>query len=723
MTTTSAIGPDSLNDDLAIVQEGDIITFDSNLSGTISLVNSLPLITSDIIIRGPTNGTVIIDGSNKYQIFNVASGSLTLSNITLNNALNSSPGGALNIEMGASASLDTVSLSGSDGNVRSGDPLYISPEGTLQTHNVSFSTNHISTEKNILLDTDSSYILTSDAMMQPQIIIEGTGNIRKEGEGTVVLTTAASSTAVDIAITVHKGTVIFTGTSTEPIFVNQGGTIQGNFSVLHLVNSGTVKPGTIGAIGAISLTNDYSQTEGSNLQIEVLASGAIDSVQVGGNAFLSGSLTLLPDNGMYFKGDSYTFLTTNGDINGTFDSFSSIAPGFIFSVQYLQNSIQIEVLKNVLSLYGGTFKKDAQTVKSILENADVTRGSDLAFILTALNALDPPSPLEQGLEQLHPGPFWALGWVDASAMHQINARIVEQRSSFCGRPCMQMTKKACCPLLKNNGLWVSGIGEKIHQSSVSEMKGFHDLTKGVLIGYDRSLGAKATIGLASGYTHANIFWRDHGGNTKTQGAHTVAYSSFCLERLQVDASILGSYYHYDVSRNIIFPGIDRTAKSSLNGFGVMGHLGASLLYSKTQVNLSPFVGIDYTSLWRSRFKEHGAESINLKGSSTRAGFVRTEIGLSASQEYCLGWATFVPSASLSWVYFAQVTTSHVKTHLEGIMQEFTINLTKHGYNEIAPAVSLGFILGDNFWISASYSGEFGPRRMEQELTLNLRWQF
>src|ERR1700722_6062674 len=46
-------------------QSGDEITFNPNLSGVISLQSVLPWINGDLIIQGPTSGTVVIDGMDE----------------------------------------------------------------------------------------------------------------------------------------------------------------------------------------------------------------------------------------------------------------------------------------------------------------------------------------------------------------------------------------------------------------------------------------------------------------------------------------------------------------------------------------------------------------------------------------------------------------------------------------------------------------------------------
>lgn len=71
----------------------DSITFDSSLSGTITLTSALPAISQNVNITGPGQSVISIDGAGAYRPFMVNSGvSLTLSNLTLKRGQNTNGG-------------------------------------------------------------------------------------------------------------------------------------------------------------------------------------------------------------------------------------------------------------------------------------------------------------------------------------------------------------------------------------------------------------------------------------------------------------------------------------------------------------------------------------------------------------------------------------------------------------------------------------------------------
>jgi hypothetical protein len=63
------------------------ISFDSSVTGTISLTGELPALTQDVAIQGPGTGSLTIDGGNTYRALTVRAGvNATLSGVTIQNA-------------------------------------------------------------------------------------------------------------------------------------------------------------------------------------------------------------------------------------------------------------------------------------------------------------------------------------------------------------------------------------------------------------------------------------------------------------------------------------------------------------------------------------------------------------------------------------------------------------------------------------------------------------
>lgn len=750
ITSLADSGPGTLREALLSAQDGDIFNFQTDLSGTLLLESSLPDISSSITINGPLSNSVVIDGASQYQIFMIDSGISAISNLQLMHGAGSL-GGVLLLQPLTSASLAHVSVNHCDG-ISCDCPILVGASAMLTTQNLVISNSSSGSGDDIIFATDSAMLLSSDKSAQPQIVLEGgTASLSKQGNGTVQISTHEP---VDISLAITEGTLAFNGETSQPINVGSGGGLNGNFSCFYLVNDGFVKPGN--SIGVITLSGDYNQT--GTLQIELSPAGNADLLQVGGNAFLDGSLALLLEQGLYLKGETFTFLTTGGTVNGQFSNSSSNQIGLAYTLQYSPTTVQIEVLNNTLSLQGAEFTGNTNEVMTILEDATVFRGTDLFSVMSALNATNSPSSLAQGLDQLDPDHFLSIAWSDATTLYQLSGMASSQQFTFYDIPCSsteqstikncpssntywrwfggvdekqaQQAKEAskdsaCCPPRKANRLWVSGIGERTRQHTIESLIGFRTCAGGAFLGYDRRVAAPLSVGAYVGYTYSHLSWVDstHHGKTNTNGYYASLYSTFCWKHLQMDAAVIGSLYHYNIARKIDFTNIHRTARSSPHGHGLLGHFGASTFFPIKKVHFFPFAKIDYISIWQDQFREHGAGSIDLIVSSTRTGFIHAEAGLFADRRFCMKWGAVVPSAGLSWVYLGPTSGTHIKGKLVSVPETINSSTSNHGFNAIAPMASLGFIVGDQWWISAAYKGEFAKDRTEQTINLNARWQF
>lgn len=96
VTNTNDSGAGSLREVLAIAQAGDVITFDSAVSGTILLTTGPLSVVQAITIIGPATAVLTISGNHTFQILNSPT-SLTLTNLTLADGYTTGDGGGLQI--------------------------------------------------------------------------------------------------------------------------------------------------------------------------------------------------------------------------------------------------------------------------------------------------------------------------------------------------------------------------------------------------------------------------------------------------------------------------------------------------------------------------------------------------------------------------------------------------------------------------------------------------
>lgn len=320
VTSTDDSGPGTLRDALESIGTGDTITFDSSLTGTIVLASALPAITIDTVITGPTSGSVTIDGSSLYQIFEVNSYT-SISNLTLTNNDTSTLGSAILIDDSATLTLDTVSIPHCASSCQA--PVYLQENATLFSNNMTFSSPGGS-GVDVLFADGSGGAFGCDSSVQPEVWIDssGTATLYKEGEGTMQLHTASSA---DISLVADEGTLLFSDEVIEPVIALPNGLLQGTPTSYYVANMGVVETGE--SFGVITDTTDYYQDSDGTLNVKIDASGNTDQVQAPGVGYLGGDLIIQLQPGTYTASTTYALLACDSGFSSEFDHVYFDIPG------------------------------------------------------------------------------------------------------------------------------------------------------------------------------------------------------------------------------------------------------------------------------------------------------------------------------------------------------------------------------------------------------------
>jgi hypothetical protein len=319
VTSTNDSGSGTFREALGLIEAGDTITFDTDLSGTITLASALPTISIDTVITGPTTGNVTIDGDGSYQIFDIDSWT-TITNLSLTNNDTSTSGSALLVSGDSIVVLDTISIPHCDSCEA---PVLIMENGLIISNNLTFSSSGTS-GTDILFQENAAAMFGSESPVLPQVWVETTGTavVYKEGSGTLELKAASS---VGMNLVADEGTVIFSGTSTEPVIALSTGTFQGAPDVYYVANAGIVKTGD--NFGTITNTAGYFQDDTGTLILKINASGSTDLIQSPEAGQIDGDLIIQLAPGTYTASSTYTLLACDGGFTAEFDNAYFDIPG------------------------------------------------------------------------------------------------------------------------------------------------------------------------------------------------------------------------------------------------------------------------------------------------------------------------------------------------------------------------------------------------------------
>jgi hypothetical protein len=184
-------------------------------------------------------------------------------------------------------------------------------------------------------------------------------------------------------------TVVTNGTTLGATLINlQGGTLAGQGTIAApVVNNAVISPGGSAGILTLAAGEDYQQTTGGTLSLELNGTSPGTQYQqfvVGGNATLNGGLQLLLGNGFTPRaGDQFEILSS-ASLTGSFSSLDAPhPPGTLWVVRYLGTNVTVALANQVSltepTILGGQFHLSFNTT------------AGLNYVVETSEGLNPPN--------------------------------------------------------------------------------------------------------------------------------------------------------------------------------------------------------------------------------------------------------------------------------------------------------------------------------------------
>ncbi len=538
-------------------------------------------------------------------------------------------------------------------------------------------------------------------------VLSGNGTLKTQGVG--VLTFTAANTMTGTAEVVQA--TLFLNSSLPANFtVDAGAALQGFGPVASILNNGFVNPGSSSGTGVLSVTGNYVQGVGGHLDVNITGRTlSSDEIQAGGTASLSGTLEIFPDQGPYLKGTTYDIVAAGGGVSGTFNTVTFINSPTTFALHYLPNLVQLEVLNSTIFEGVTIHGHNAKQVAQYLQGLTYSNNSDLTSAVLDIAFLSNPT-LSNALDQLHPAPNGAFEMVNSFQNSFISSLFTQHPLECC-------TVYACnpCGSFRHCDFWATPYLFRTNQDNSEGVAGFHTKSHGFATGFDYGYRSGWTVGGGIAYTYTEFSWNRRRGHGHIQGGILSLYSGFCRSHFDVEISLLGEINGYDISRTINFPGVARTAKSYHRGEGWTAHLGSGYEWCLRYFGIRPFINLDYSYLHQRKYREHGAQSLNLKVDQKNTKTLRSEVGLDFTGIYTWqhrGWVQ--PTLHLSWVGELPLYKGHYRATLVDAGGHFTVRSFHKMRNRFSPGASVTFaphdVLAITFHYAAEISGQFLGQR-------------
>jgi outer membrane autotransporter protein len=385
-------------------------------------------------------------------------------------------------------------------------------------------------------------------------------------------------------------------------------------------------------------------------------------------------------------------------------------------------------------------KGNAGAVAACLNNLFLVPGSDLTFVLEQLLFAPDVKTLKHALNQMQPSQLNAL----QLSQENTNTRLFSVLSSRMGQ-----IHRACKPQEQTWDFWIDGFGDALQQDHQDGEYGFHTATGAALVGFDGHLLRRFHLGIGGAYTWTSLDWSGDHGKGNISSGYGFAYGTWKAPRFFLDTSFLGAYNGYKANRHVDFLAIDRHAHSNHSGYTLAGSLTAGVPFRISKVEIAPLASLEYDFLHQQKFKEHGAQSLNLRIHAKNSNLLRGEIGFRVTRR-CQdeivvqekprrGWSQYREpdvrpiTSSAKWLPSFQLTAirewrfqgRYTKASLQDVDCVFKI----HGMNPdrtlISPAFGLTWLTRDRLSLTLDYAGEFAMdgKYWEQKGNFQLNYAF
>lgn len=568
-----------------------------------------------------------------------------------------------------------------------------------------------------------------------------TGGLTKAGCARLSLTGANTYTGPTF---VNVGELNINGSvATNSITVADGAILSGNFFIPgSVINSGTFSPGNAG-VGQVSIKGDFTNTPSGIVVVDITPLvGVNDMIFVQGTAHLAGTIDIVVNAGNYIKGTTYTVL--NGTTVGEFtNKIQTGVNADLVTVDVSYSSVILTIVANRIFQNQTIDPGIPSAVANCMINADIVPRSDFANVIQLLGVLS-NSDVNRALIELAPVNYGALDWINARNNNYLADIIDEHLLQLCCSP------RDCSPCSSNMSVWLDVFGNLMYNPKhYGHMDRFKAEAVGVITGLDYCFCENYTLGAAFAYSHTWLDWRGHHGHGNIDSYYGVLYGRYegCCVNIDLSAIGGGSSHHLDRRIRIQDTGftttvvpdtcsgelnvvqvaipvdITRTAKSDPWGYFFTGHLGISTDWEWCCTTFEPFALVDYNYFHREHFKEHGADSLDLRVKEHIQNMIRGEAGLRAYRTWNCDCFCFAPWIGLSWVGEFPLSHSKQRASFDDQSCTFSVNSYHKSIQLASPEAGIKFTNPCGFSLWVGYKGLYNSSTNINQVDLGVDWVF
>ncbi|MBC7203161.1 MAG: autotransporter domain-containing protein [Pusillimonas sp.] len=563
-------------------------------------------------------------------------------------------------------------------------------------------------------------------------LLLGNARVVKQGAGRLNLTGDAAPFAGQWEV--NEGALAVNTALPGAVQVNALARLEGVGSAgsFQLASGGVLAPGN--SIGTFTVQGDAVFNTGSVFEVEAQANGQADSLNVGGTAYLAGTVRTLAANGTWQPETQFTILSAAGGLAGTrFDTVTSNLAFLTPSLIYGPNAVTLTLARNDTPLTGPAETPDEEAVAEEIDDGGPGGESANPDLFVPVVGLDAPTA-RRAYRQL--GGAW-LASVQSGLLE--DSRFVREAvfealaqgtcaGAFGGAAPVSQGGRACA--------WARAFHANRSRPGRDGVWGDNRSAQGVLAGAQRRMAPNVWLGGMVGgqFARMNQAGGGAGTNARADTLHFGLNVAWHRNRVSTVAGLAYSRHRVHTGRVVLAGALQDqlTGSTSAHTVQVFGEAAwrawesawLPAKWGRAQYAVRPFVRLAGVQLRGGGFSEEGGAAA-LAVSASRHTVWLTQLGVRGQARIETATGAALARLTLAWRHAGgntQVASSQRFRHSHS-QAVFTSNGLPVLENALHVALSVAGQVSRTATLALGYSGVYGAGVQDHGVQLNWRGVF
>jgi outer membrane autotransporter protein len=588
---------------------------------------------------GLANAGTIAGSTTAVNVLGVLANNGTGNAITNSGLITSSAGSAINVG-GTVAGTISGSIQNSGQITGATNGIQVASNGVI---NGQISNAGTITGGNALnlLNTTNSFVINNSGVLDGNVLL-GINTLNLNDVGSVINGSISGGTASQINLTgAFTNSNAVNSIEVGSLNIQSGATLNlvnpitliGTSPLLN--NAGTL---VLAAGATQTLTGNYSQASGAVLTTGLASASSYGKLVVDGNASLSSgseiNVNVIGSPSIPSNTTLSGIISATGTLTATPSTITVTDNSALLDFSLTASASSLDLIarqssaNNFISAVQGNNNPSAVGAATTLQALSTSGSATWDPVFTAFNQMATTEQVSNGVSQTVPVLVGAGSQATATVMQNFND-VIDSRTS------VKQGLVSKEEFIGNQEVWLKPLGSWAEQNQVNNVAGYRGNTGGLILGVDRAISQKTSLGLAFVFANSNLSSNSAAApsslNINSYQAGAYGHHRFTPSTMLNYQADIGINQNKG-SRSISFMGT--TANSSYDSYS--SHLGLGLnhhLQGNDRFTLIPLIRADYIGVMSNAYTEDGAGPLSLRVNQQNYSQVLMTTG--AKAEYAL----------------------------------------------------------------------------------------